>query len=229
MTVLSVPRVPNPRNHWLDRGRALAERLSGTRWEIGDWWLSDERPRDATIDAAAAETGLSPTTIWTCAWLARAFPAARRRPVSHSHHLEVAALPPAVADGLLDRAAAGRWPVARLRAAARAAARDGEVEAERAARALDLDLDPTAAAWQTDLRRVERECRERMVMAEALLRSTVDALEALADHPGADAVHGNRRRAAAARLRGIVGAGGTGIDLTAHAQPLLERIWSEPA
>lgn len=216
-------------DRWLERGRELALRLSAPRWEIGDWWLSGDRP-GLRIEDVAGRTGLAPATIWNCGWLARAFPPARRRAaLSHSHHAEVAGLPPAVADRLLDRAAADGWPVARIRAAARAAARREEVEAERAAAQLGLDLEPNAVAWRTDLRRVERECRERLTTAEALVRTVVDAVEALASHPGADRVHGNRRRAAAERLRGILapdGAGETGIDLAPRVQPLLERIRS---
>lgn len=226
MSALPAPAVRARHSPWLDRGRRLARRLSTPRWEIGDWWL--DRPADATVEAAADATGLGHATIWTCAWLARVFPPDRRREaLSHSHHAEVAGLPPAAADALLDQAEAGRWPVARLRQAARAAAREQAVEAERAAAQCELELEPTAVAWRTDALRVERECRQKLVSAEAALRSVVDAVGALAEHPGADAVHGNRRRAAAERLRGILASTETGVDLTPHVQPLLDRIWRQ--
>ena len=224
---LSVPRGQNPREHWATRWRAAADRYSACRWELGDLWRA--RPDGVDVIAAAEAAGLAAGTILTLGWLARAFPPARRHAISHAHHLEVAALPESIADCLLDRAVAERWSVARIRRAARQAAREQEIEAERAAQAdqRELDLHPNAVAWRTDAKRVERECRERLVTAEVMLRSAVDALEALADHPGADLVHGNRRRAAAERLRSVLAPGDTGIDLTPHVQPLLDRIWSQ--
>ena len=225
---LWVPKGQDPRIHWLNRGRAIAERLAHHQWELGDWWR--DRPDGATTtDDVADDLGLASATLWYHGWLAGRFPAARRRPLSHAHHATVAALPASTADALLDQAVAEKWSVARIRQAARQVAREQEIEAERAAQAeqRELDLHPNAVAWRTDAKRVERECRERLVTAEVMLRSAVDALEALADHPGANLVHGNRRRAAAERLRSVLAPGDTGIDLTPHVQPLLDRIWSQ--
>lgn len=227
---LAVPPVDDPGN-WVRRGIVIARRLMVCHWDLGDWWLSGDRPADVTTEDVAERIGVSSDVLWRCAWLSRAFAAGRRRPISIAHHREVASLRDTVADALLDQAVAEKWSVARIRRAARQAAREQEIEAERAAQAeqRELDLHPNAVAWRTDAKRVERECRERLVTAEAMLRSAVDALEALADHPGAGLVHGNRRRAAAERLRSVLAPGDTGIDLTPHVQPLLDRIWVQPA
>lgn len=227
----SVPRVPGARSEWLARGRRISESISTTKWDLGDWWNARPDKREE-VNAAAAQIGASNLAIWQCGWLARVFPKSRRRhpPLSHSHHLEVAALPAEVADALLGQAVAGRWTVARLRRAARRAQAEQAVEAERAEMAADRDLDlgPSAAAWRSDSRRIERECRERLIAAEAAVRGAVDALAALADHPGLDDAHGNSRRAAVERLRHILAPGDAGVDLTPHAQPLLDRIWRHP-
>ena len=223
---LSVPKVSNPDKHWLDRGCELARRKSGVQWEIGDWWLQGHR---AILDDVAEIVGLPVMTLLQHAWVARVFPPHRRRDLSYSHHVEVGGLPDEVADQLLDAAREHRWSVARIREDARAARRGLDAEALRQEHAEQrrLALDPDAAAWRSDAKRVERECRERLIAAEASVRSVVDAVRALAEHPGAGATHGNRRRATAARLRSVLAPmGDTGIDLTAQMQPLLDAIWA---
>ena len=224
---LSVPRVSDPRKHWLDRGCELVRRRSGVQWDIGDWWLEGQDQVAADVGEAI---GLPASTLLQCAWISRAFPPARRRTdVSWSHHLEVAGLPDAVADDLLDGAAKLGWSVHRIREEARAARRDLDAEAIRQENAeqRSLALDPTAAAWQSDARRVERECRDRLIAAEASVRSAVDAVRSLAEHAGAGLTHGSRRRATVARLRSVLAPmGDTGIDLTQQLEPLLASIWA---
>ena len=176
------------------------------------------------------QTGLSIFTIYISGWLTNAFPPARRRAeLSWAHHREVGALPAAVADQLLADAVKGRWSVTRTRAAAVACRLELDTEALRLEHAEQrrLSLSPAAMAWHSDSKRIERECRERLISAEASVRSVVDAVRALVDHPGASLAHGNRRRAATARLRAILAPiGDTGIDLTAQIAPLLDTIWS---
>ena len=228
---LSVPRVPKTAwGRWWDQGRDLAQRIETARWALGDWWRSPERPNDVTVDTVANELGLAPAAIWQAAWLANRFPPSRRRNCSHSHHQEVAALSPAVADALLDQAVAERWTVARIRQAARKAAREQVIEAERAERQIELDLTPNAIAWRSDAERVVRECREVLVTVEAQLRVIVGAVEAQADHPGAKDVDGNARLALTKRLRETLAPGRrTGVDLTPFIQPALDRIWTSGA
>ena len=225
---LSVPRDRNTRNHWLDRGRDIARRLSPARWDLGDWWLD----REVDLDAAdvADEIGVSHTTIYQCAWIARTFPTPRRRQqLSHTHHSEVAALPPGTADALLDQAVAERWSVARIRVAVRAARRELDIEAQRAAHTAQRELTLEAAAWQVDARRLEHEFGERLTAAAAAARSIVDAARLLAEHPGRAGVHGNRRRALVQRLRRAIDAGAVdGIDLEQVLSPLLAQI-EEPS
>ena len=220
----------DPRVRWLRRGREIAQRLAGAQWAAGDWW--HDRPAGADMLTAAMEMGLSESTLYTYGWVAGAFPPARRQPLSWSHHHVAAGLPAADADELLDRATKGRWTVARTREAAHQATREQNIEAGRVAQAeqLKLDLRPTAVSWEADAGRVEHECREGLVVVEARLRSIVDCLGALADHPGADRVHGNRRKGFTDRIRSALApGGGTGVDLTPQITPLLDRIWINSA
>ena len=196
------------------------------QWDLGDLWRA--RPDGTDADASAAAAGLTTSTLFVLGWVAGIFPAGRRRRISHTHHIAVANLPAPVADALLDQAVAERWTVARIREAAR---KERETEAARAdaAKQRRLDLSPLEASWRADAWAVEQECRKRLVAAEAGIRAALDALEALAAHPGAEHVHGNRRQATVKKLQGILAPGGTGIDLTQHFQPTLDRIWTHPA
>ena len=225
---LLVPKDQIPRIHWENRGREIVARLSACRWDLGDWWLA--RPdRNIAAHDIADKLNLTASSIYAHGWLSRIFPPHRRRPVSHSHHHEVATLPPAVADDMLDQAVAGRWSVARIRQEARRAAHDQAVEAEREAAAAqrELTLEPTADAWRVDSRRIGREIRERTVTLEATAKAIVDAIEHLATHPGLEPTHGSRRRAVAQTLGSLLMPADTGIDLGPLTQPLLDRIWRE--
>lgn len=201
--------------------------LSQAQWQLGDW--ANESQWGLGPDIADL-VGVSMTTLWIAAWVSRTFRADRRRPdLSYTHHLEVASLPDAVADDLLDAAVALHWTRSRLRTEAQAARRELDAEALRQENAEQrrLDLDPTAVAWHSDSRRIERECRERLIAVEAGVRSMLDAVQALAEHPGAGLTHGHRRRATVARLRSILAPmGDSGIDLTAQLAPLLDAIWA---
>ena len=226
---LSVPIDPDPRKHWLNRGRDIAQRLSNSRWELGDWW----REGDGSLDAVAVgdQIGVAHTTIYVCAWIARTFPPQRRRhQISHTHHTEVAGLPTAVADSLLDQAIRERWSVSRIREAVRLARRDLQIEAQRAQHAAQRELTLEAAAWQVDAKRIEHECSERMSAAAAAVRSIADAVRLLAEHPGRGGVHGNRRRALVLRVQTMVDAAAVdGITLAPVLQPLLNRILEPPS
>ena len=223
---LAVP-LGQARIHWAHRGQEIANQLSACRWELGDWW--NEAPDGIDAPAAAETIGLAVGTLWELGYVARAFHPTRRRTCPHTHHREVAALPAPVADALLDQAVAEHWSVARIRQEARNAAHDQAIEAERQAQAVqrELTLEPTAAAWHVDSRRIDREIREKTVTLEATARAIIDAVEDLASHPGLEHTHGSRRRAVTEKLRYALMPAGTGIDLSPLVQPLLDQIWSQ--
>ena len=219
---LSVPIVPKTaRGSWWDQGQAIAQRLETTRWALGDWWRSPDRPNDVTVDIAATKLGLAPSAIWQAAWLAGRFSPSRRRACSHSHHVEVAALDAADADRLLDQAVERSWTVAQIRAARK----DIKPDQLRAAQQLVLDMSPTTDAWKRTARWAEGECRQAVIKAEAELGRAIRTVEAMAEHPAGGLIHGNGRHGVADRLRDILAPGGdTGVDLTPRVSPLLQRI-----
>ena len=201
-TSRSVPRSPEPDERWAEQGRALGERLSATRWDIGDWALAV--PAGVLDDVAAETAGIQTGVLRTCRWLSRRFAAARRRSeLGHCHHIEVAALPEEIGDALLDQATSEGWSVLQLRAAARAAGSQAEIDRASAAAVRERQA-AASREWLVDARRTERECQERLLAAQKELRLAMDAVDALAEHPRRGAVHGNRVRGVVDRLRAIV-------------------------
>ena len=88
-------------------------------WGLVDWVLTIP---PGMPDARAAQLAhVKVEAISHSRWLAKRFPAGRRRiGASHTHHVAVASLPEAVGDELLDRAVEERWPVSRMRKEAKA-------------------------------------------------------------------------------------------------------------
>ncbi len=195
----SVPRSSGLEETWVEQGRIIADRLSHTHWDLGDW---ARMIPDGVVDETAADmVGVSIGQLRTCRWLARRFPPARRRPgLGYSHHMEVAALPEETADRLLELAAEERWSVAALRREARKAAVEADIERLRSETPRQGVL---STEWLTSARRVERDVRERLISAAAALEVADDAIAELLEHPHLDAVHGHRTRAAADRLEAI--------------------------
>lgn len=97
-----------PFEQWIEIGQELAAREKVLNWWIGDWWAFGEHEYGARAKAAAEGVfGLAFQTLVNAGSVSRKFGGNRRRLVlSWSHHAEVAALPPAEADALLDRAEA---------------------------------------------------------------------------------------------------------------------------
>lgn len=93
---------------WQAIGRELFARERVTQWWIGDWWAFGEHRYGERAKAAASGIwGLAFGTLRNLGSVARSFETSRRRDVlPFSHHAEVASLPPAEADALLDRATA---------------------------------------------------------------------------------------------------------------------------
>ena len=154
-------------------------------------------------DADLAEhLGAAPGLLRTARWIARRFPEDKRRKgprFGPSHHFEVAALPDDVALPLLDRALEEGWTVVHLRLEARAAAAGLQAEQLAAAR----QRNALSADWSTEARHTERDLHKLAMDTAVALRSMQAAVDALAQHPGRGAAHGNRVRGVVDRVRAI--------------------------
>ena len=201
----SVPRSLSPHERWLEEGQAIVARRESALWDLGDHLVAAPDEADGAPDAELAERlGATPGLLRTARWIARRFPAAVRRKgprFGPSHHLEVAALPDEVALPLLDAALEEGWTVMQLRFKAREAAANRKVEELAAAR----QRTELSADFGTHSRHVERDCQKAGMEVAAALRSMSLAVRALAAHPGRGAVHGNRVRGIAERLRAVFG------------------------
>jgi len=114
---------------WRSTGLCLCELTSASAWWLGDWLVYGERTYGKRYEEALRLLPLSYQTMRNYAWVARRFPASRRRDrLSFQHHAEVAALPEADRDLWLQRAQRMRWTRNELRrqlAGARNARRPG--------------------------------------------------------------------------------------------------------
>lgn len=108
-----------PFDDWCALGRQLGHYERSIMWAIGDWWAFGQHAygeRAAVVKAEGWE-GPSFKTCANAASVGRQFQTSRRREVlSWSHHAEVAKLPTATADRLLDDAEAKGWSTRELRA-----------------------------------------------------------------------------------------------------------------
>ena len=103
---------------WLHRGRAIADRINGTCWEIGDWLNDGERRWGETYRWASEITGLTEATLHNYSAVARRFDfSLRNEKLSFGHHAVVVALPMGSAQKLLELAAQERWSIRELTAA----------------------------------------------------------------------------------------------------------------
>jgi len=98
--------------------RRLCLGQKALNWHIGDWWaFGDHRYGERAKAAAEGIFGREFQTLVNLGNVSNRFESNRRRlDLSWSHHAEVAALPPAKADALLDQAEAGGWSTRELRA-----------------------------------------------------------------------------------------------------------------
>ena len=201
----SVPRSPTARERWLDEAQSIVGRRDSALWALGDHLLAppDMNP---VVDAELAERlGATPGLLRTARWIARRFPEGKRRTgprFGPSHHFEVAALPDDVALPLLDRALEEGWTVVHLRLEARSAAAGLQAEQLAAAR----QRNALSADWSTEARHTERDLHKLAMDTAVTLRSMQAAVDALAQHPGRGAAHGNRVRGVVDRVRAIFAA-----------------------
>lgn len=101
---------------WRHIGRSLNTITSSSGWWLGDWLVYGQNRFPGRYRVVLEETSLDYQTLRNYAWVARRFPACRRRDgLSLQHHAEIAALPEAEQDRWLERAEREKWSTRRLR------------------------------------------------------------------------------------------------------------------
>lgn len=79
---------------WEDQGFELANRVTSTCWDVGDWLNAGEAKWGERYKRAAEITGLAEQTLRNYASVARAFQLSRRKyKLSFGHYALVAAIP----------------------------------------------------------------------------------------------------------------------------------------
>lgn len=103
-------------DRWQDAGRHIARIVDTSAWCLGDWLVYGQSHYSDRYRHAIDAVGLDYQTLRNYAWVARRYPAERRREgLSFQHHAEVAALPPEEQDRWLNRAAEEGWSKTELR------------------------------------------------------------------------------------------------------------------
>ena len=191
---------------WLTTGEALFETLSDRSWQVADWLSAGIDAWGIAATAHAEKiSGFSRGRISNYNTVATAFAEFRRRnTLSFSHHLEVARLPEAEQDRLLDAAESGKWTRYQLRKAVRETT--GEIEAERL-RVRVAELEHELAAERMDGQAALKASRtvERTVAAVAkrIVADYGEIADSLAEWragPAWQGLHGNARQAMLKRL-----------------------------
>ncbi|QXJ26676.1 LmbU family transcriptional regulator [Actinomadura graeca] len=101
---------------WRHIGRNLRMITDSSGWWLGDWLVYGENRFPDRYRFVIEETALDYQTLRNYAWVARKFPACRRRDsLSLQHHAEIAALSESEQDRWLERAERGKWSTRRLR------------------------------------------------------------------------------------------------------------------
>ncbi|MGI5270328.1 LmbU family transcriptional regulator [Nonomuraea sp. CA-218870] len=101
---------------WRRVGQHLKRITESSAWWLGDWLVYGERAFPDRYRLVIEETSLDYQTLRNYAWVARKFPASRRRDgLSLQHHAETASLPEHDQDCWLTRAEKEKWSVKRLR------------------------------------------------------------------------------------------------------------------
>lgn len=224
------------REAWIAAGRDFGKSSSDASWQFADWLAAglEAWGREA-LQVAAETTGASRTKISHYLAVARAYPIVRRRtPLGFSHHLEVARLPEAEADRLLDQAEAEGWSRATLREVVREG-RETQLERLRAENAR-LRRENAALRRGDDRQRatIEAERLREDVRADCKAfvlasRRIAELLEAAAESPGLVALHGNARAALVRWIRNALKEAGAQAaeDAASRALPAVARLAGE--
>jgi hypothetical protein len=105
-----------PLDSWVSVGQEIAVISDASTWWLADWLIYGRETYPERYRHAIDRTGLSYQTLRNYAWIARAFPASRRRDkLSMQHHAEVITLVDDEQDEWLDRAEDQGWSVTELR------------------------------------------------------------------------------------------------------------------
>lgn len=108
---------------WEEAGRRLQRWEKSLQWWIGDWLVYGEDHFPDRYSQALEATEYAYRTLANCAYVARAIPGpSRRRELTFSHHSEVASLPAAERELVLDQAESEGWNRYQTRHAAKRAA-----------------------------------------------------------------------------------------------------------
>ena len=191
---------------WQTTGKTLFETLSDRSWQVADWLSAGIDAWGIVATSHAAEiSGFNRGKISNYKTVSKAFTEFRRRnTLSFSHHLEVARLPEAEQDRLLDAAESGKWTRGQLREAVREVT--GEIEADRL-RARLAELEHELAAERMDgqaaLKASKNMERTVAAVAKRIVADYGEIADSLAEWragPAWQGLHGNARRAMLMRL-----------------------------
>lgn len=128
---------------WSRAGRQLSGILDSSAWWLGDWLVFGKTHYADCYQIAIQGAGLRYQTLRNYAWVARRFDVERRRPgLSFQHHAEVASLPVAEQDELLDHAEHEVWTTKQLRSAFRRCRRIDAAEHALPAGSSRIDVPP---------------------------------------------------------------------------------------
>lgn len=105
---------------WERAGRQLSGIVDSSAWWLGDWLIYGKQKYGDQYQRTIRAAGLQYQTLRNYAWVARRFDLSRRRPkLTFQHHAEVASLPLAEQDMLLEQAENATWTTKQLRNAIR--------------------------------------------------------------------------------------------------------------
>ena len=217
---------------WTAAGRTLSASRSDRQWELADWAAAGEAAFGAAVlRTAAGALDLDVSTLRNGARVARAFPVERRRPgLGYAFHHEVARLPEAEADRLLDAASVGVWSRRELREAAREAGTAAKLRRARdeidRLREENARLRTDGQTARAEARRVEHGVMAAAKAVGAAYRDVAEALEAFASGTACAALHGNARPAVRQRIEQILARAGSRAARLVEERiaPALDRI-----
>jgi len=220
------------REAWMRGGEALVAARSERAWELADWAVAGAAAfGDAALRETAEGLGLGASTVRNCLRTARSFPVHRRRAgLPFSYHQDVAHLPDAEAERLLDAASIGVWSRSALREAAREATlaarlRRAEDEITRL-REENERLRTDAQTARGEARRLEHGVAAASKAVVAAYRDIAAQIEAFGAGTACAALHGNARPALRQRIEQLLArAGGRAARVVEdRIVPALDRI-----